>query len=274
MLMKKILFLLLLSLILISPGCTKKDNPEPGDPGKVIVLMYHRIVKGEATNLYERSLDDLEADLMYLNDNKIRVISFAELGEFEEQGSIPEGNYAIITFDDGDSSWYTLVRQLLIDYNMKATFFLWTYMIGSDSFMTWEEVEDMSNYMVKGGERPFTFGSHSYSHTYLYGNRSRYATLSEYQSFLDYELGRSKEIIEQHSPVDVNVFSLPYGDGAGDAEIIAAAVRSGYKFIRTSVWSAIDNTNLDLMVIPSLPILDSAEPDLIGYYLGFSEIYN
>lgn len=272
--MNKIFCSFLLSLIIFSTGCTKTDNPEPGDPGKVIVLMYHRIVEGEATNLYERSLDNLEADLMYLNTNNIKVISFAELNEFEEQGSIPEGNYAIITFDDGDSSWYTLVRQLLIDYNMEATFFLWTYMIGSDSFMTWEEVEDMSNYIVKGGVRPFTFGSHSYSHSFLYDNRSRYATLAEYQSFLDYELGRSKEIIEQHTPGDVDVFSLPYGNGAGDEEIIAAAERNGYKFIRTSIWSAIDNTNLDLMVIPSLPMLDASEQELIGYYLGITDSYN
>lgn len=272
--MNKLLCTFLLSFILFSTGCTKKENPEPGDPGKVIVLMYHRIVKGEATNLYERSLDDLKSDLMYLYANNIKVISFAELGEFEEQGSIPEGNHAIITFDDGDSSWYTLVRQLLIDYNMKATFFLWTYMIGSDSFMTWEEVADMGNYMVKGGVRPFTFGSHSYSHTYLSDNRSRYATLAEYQSFLDYELGRSREIIEQHTPGDVSVFSLPYGNGAGDAEIIAAAERNGYKFIRTSIWSAIDNTNLDMMEIPSLPMLDASEPELIGYYLGITDSYN
>lgn len=272
--MNKIICAFLFSLVFLSTGCTKKDNPDPGEPGKVIVLMYHRIVKGEAANLYERSLDNLKSDIKYLITNNIKVISFTELGEFREQGSIPEGNYAILTFDDGDSSWYTLVKQLLTEYDMKATFFLWTHMIGSDSFMTWEEVEDMGNYIVKGGIRPFTFGSHSYSHTYLYDNRSNYSTLGEYQNFLDYELGRSKEIIERHTPGNVNVFSLPYGNGAGDEEIIAAAERNGYKFIRTSVWSAIDDTNLNLMEIPSLPMLDASEPELIGYYLGISATYN
>lgn len=266
--MKKLFCLILLPLILVTSGCTKKDDPEPGGPGKVIVLMYHRIVKGEAANLYERSLENLESDIKYLNTNNIKVISFDKLGEFHSQGAITGGNYAIITFDDGDSSWYTLVRQLLMDYQMKATFFLWTHMIGSDSFMTWEEVEDMSHYTAKDGERSFTFGSHSYSHSYLYDNRNRYETLAEYQGFLDYELGRSKEIIEQHTPGEVDIFSLPYGNGAGDTEIIAAAQRNGYNFIRTSIWSAIDETNLDMMVIPSLPMLDSTEPDLIGYYLG------
>lgn len=267
--MMRYICFLLLPLVLLTSGCKKKDDPKQEEPGKVIVLMYHRIVEGEATNLYERSLEDLESDLKYLKNNNIKIISFTDLEEFSKKQSIGEGNYAIITFDDGDSSWYTLVRQLLINYQAKATFFLWTYKIGSDSFMRWDEVENMSHYQSKGGIRPFTFGSHSYSHTYLYDSRNKYETLDEYREFLDYELGVSREIIEQYTPGEVNVFSLPFGNGAGDPEIIAAAQRNGYKFIRTSLWSAIDNTNLDLMVIPSLPMLDSTEPDLIGYYLGF-----
>ena len=91
--------------------------------------MYHRVVNGEATNLYERSIDKLEADLKYLNENKIKVLAFSDLETISASGSMPEGNSAIITFDDGDSSWYTLVRPLLLSYNMKATFFLWVYMM-------------------------------------------------------------------------------------------------------------------------------------------------
>ena len=93
--------------------------------------MYHRIVKGEASNLYERSIENLEADLKYLNEHNIKVLTFSDLEIISAAGSMPEGNSAIITFDDGDSSWYTLVRPLLLSYQMKATFFLWTYMMGS-----------------------------------------------------------------------------------------------------------------------------------------------
>lgn len=253
---------------LLIAGCTRGDEPEPVEPGRIIVLMYHRIVKGEASNLYERSLEDLEADLKYLNEKNINILNFSDLEELSASTEMPEGNSAIITFDDGDSSWYTLVRPLLLRYHMKATFFLWTYMMGRDSFITWEEVEDMSHYMKGNGERPFTFGSHTYSHTYLLRNKSGFATPAEYNSFLDYELGRSKDIIEEHTPGSVTTLSLPYGDGAGDPEIISAAERNGYKFIRTSVWGAIENPNQDLYVIPSLPMLDSTEPELIGQYLG------
>ena len=266
--MKRALFFYILICFLIAVGCSPDNDPEPEPPGKVIVLMYHRIVKGEASNLYERSIDKLEADLKYLSENKVKILTFSDLEAISTAGTMPDGNSAIVTFDDGDSSWYTLVRPLLLRYQAKATFFLWTHMMGSDSFVTWEEVEDMSHYTMLNGERPFTFGSHTYSHQYLYRNKAGFGSSAEYNSFLDYELGKSKEIIEKHTPGSVTILSLPYGDGAGDSEIIAAAQRNGYKFIRTSIWGAIENSGMNLFAIPSLPMLDSTEPELIGTYLG------
>ena len=266
--MKRISLFSILFYLLLITGCSPENDPEPGAPGKVIVLMYHRIVKGEATNLYERSIDNLEADLKYLKKNRIKVLNFSDLEAIKAAGSMPEGNSAIITFDDGDSSWYTLVRPLLLRYQLKATFFLWTYMMGHDSFVTWEEVEDMSHYTLRNGVRPFTFGSHTYSHQYLLRNKDGFSSSAEYNSFLDYELGKSKEIIEKHTPGSVKILSLPYGDGAGDTGIIGAAQRNGYNFIRTSVWRAIENSSLNLFIIPSLPMLDSTESELIGTYLG------
>jgi peptidoglycan/xylan/chitin deacetylase (PgdA/CDA1 family) len=231
--------------------------------------MYHRIVQGEPGNLYERNVVDFEADLNYLVDNQINVISFSNLENCLSSGKMPFGNSAVITFDDGDHSWYTLVKPLLLQYKMKATFFLWTDMIGHDSFLSWNEIEDMSYYTLPGGEeRPFVFGSHSFSHQYLLQRKNEFATAEEYNSFLDYELGVSKEKIGEHTPGEVSILSLPYGDGAGDQEIISAAKRNGYKFIRTSIWGAIENTETSLFIIPSLPILDKTNADLIGNYLG------
>jgi peptidoglycan/xylan/chitin deacetylase (PgdA/CDA1 family) len=266
--MRRIAILFISIFLLLNMGCARNEEPIPEEKGKIIVLMYHRIVKGEATNLYERSIENLEKDLIYLNNNNIKVITFNDLEALPATGSMPEGNSAIITFDDGDYSWFTLVRPLLLKYQMKATFFLWTNMIGHDSFLTWTEVEDMSHYTLNGGERPFTFASHTYNHQYLLRNKDRFATSAEYNAFLDYELGESKEIIEAHSPGSVETLSLPYGDGAGDSEIINAAKRNGYKYIRTSIWGAIENADQNLFIIPSLPILDATEPELIGYYLG------
>jgi peptidoglycan/xylan/chitin deacetylase (PgdA/CDA1 family) len=265
--MQRILLPSFAALIILTTGCSRESKPEPPEKGKVIVLMYHRITEGEAGNLYERSVANLEKDFKYLADNKIKVLTFSDLNGIVTSGEMPDGNSAIITFDDGDHSWYTLVRPLLLKYKLKATFFLWTEMIGQNSFLNWQEVEDMGNYVLPGGGHPFIFGSHTCSHAYLSRSRDGFADDEEYNAFLDYQMGESKLQIEKHTPGSVTILSLPYGDGAGDPEIISAARRNGYKFIRTSVWGAIQNPNVDIYAIPSLPILDTTEPDLIGYYL-------
>ena len=256
-----------LLLLLISTGCSDFEDNNIRE-GRIIILMYHRLTNGEPANLYERSADDFEKDLKYLIANNINVLDFNNLESYITKGEMPAQNAAIITFDDGDYSWYTLARPLLLKYGMKATFFLWTGIIGSNSFLSWNEVEYMGNYMKENGTRPFTFGSHSFSHPYLLGKRSSFDNPNEYESFLNYELRESKKMIEEHIPDRVTVFALPYGDGAGDDIITYAAARNGYRMIRTSRYGAIENASVNLFNLPSLPMLDDTMSETIGDYLG------
>lgn len=249
-------------------SCERKDEPIPEGAGKIVVLMYHRLVAGEATNLYERSVSDFKADLTYFRENNIKTLSFNELEECATKGEMPKGNAVVITFDDGDHSWYSLARPLLVEYNMKATFFLWTYMIGHDSFLTWSEIETMSRYAQSNGERPFSFGSHTYSHQYLLQRKEDFSTNDEYIRFLDYELRESKNLIDKYVPEGICTLSLPFGDGAYNSEIISSAQRNGYKYIRTSEWAAISDSSVNLFAIPGLPILDTTTQEFIGSYLG------
>ena len=254
-------------ILLLFSGCSKEDSV-PEEEGKVIVLMYHRITNGESSNLYERSAADFESDLKYLIHNKINVISFLDLEKIKTSGEMPAGHSAIISFDDGDHSLYTTAMPLLRKYRMCATFFLWTAMVGRDSFLKWHEITYMSHIILPGGIKPFTFGSHSCSHQYLHTLRESFSTPEEYNAYLDYEFGISRTLIESHTPAPVSVFSLPFGDGAGEQDIIAAARRNRYSVVRTSVWGAIDNTGFDLYSIPSLPMLDTTNPEEIGYLLN------
>jgi hypothetical protein len=257
-----------LNNILLIFGCSRDEEPLPRD-SRIIVLLYHRIVEGEATNLYERSVTDFESDLRYLLYNNIEVISFEDLNSVKSSGKMPERNAAIITFDDGDRSWFTLVRPIIMKYKMEATFFLWTSMMGKDSFLSWNDVTNMSYYMLPGGVRPFRFGSHSFSHQFLLERKSSFENDVEYNLFLDYELRESKKIIETYIPLPVMTLALPFGDGPGDPEIILAAQRNGYNFIRTSYRNSIDSSkNLDLFSIPALPVLNNTSQEEIGYYLG------
>ncbi len=264
--MKRIVPCTLLILILLA-GCSRQ--PDPVIPGKVIILMYHRITAGEPSNDYERSVADFEDDLAWLHEKNIRIINFAELGKIVAGEEELTTDAAIITFDDGDHSWHTLAIPLLKQYRMKATFFLWTSKMDMNSFLTWKEVELISHYMGENGETCFEFGSHTASHQYLLTMKSALGAGAAFNAWLDEELGGSKRLIESHIGGSIKAMSLPFGDGAGDADIIAAAQRNGYSYIRTSEWNVTGTPGTDLYRLPSLPILDDTSTDLIGTYLGY-----
>jgi len=251
---------------MIFAGCS--HDPDPVIEGKVVVLMYHRISEGVPANLYERSMTDFEADLRYLNENKIRVIGFEDLEEMVDAGVNPGTHCAIITFDDGDHSWLTRAMPLLLKYEMKGTFFLWTSMIYDNrySFLSWDEIEYMSHYRDEDGNYPFIFGSHTLYHQYLLSKKESMSAQA-FAEYLDEELDGSKRLIEAHTAVEVNTLSLPFGNGAGDEDIIAGAVRAGYKFIRTSEWNVVDPKTVNLFRIPSLPILSESGIEEISTYL-------
>ena len=264
--MKRINFYFLMIMILLAACSGSEILPEK--EGRIIVLMYHRIVEASTANTYERSATDFENDIKYLNDNNIKVINFQDLAHIKETGILPSANCAILTFDDGDVSWYTIVRPILLKYELEGTFFLWTLNIGNKTYVDWSQVEYMSRYIYPDGRRPFTFESHSVSHPYLSGSKANYTNSLDYERFLDYELGESKRIIESHTLLPVTILALPFGDGAGDQGIIAASERNGYKMIRTSVRGAIDNSNTDLYNLPSLPVLNNTSIDQISMFLN------
>lgn len=263
--MQKLLIKLVIILALFA-GCSKQSDPE-GD-GKVIILMYHSITGGEPTNLNERSASDFESDLKYLVSNNITVIGFNELEEMVNKGVRPLGNMAIITFDDGYHTWLTNAAPLLLKYKMEATFFLWVSQMGTDQFLSWDEIDLMSHYTDEDGNRSFTFASHTISHPFLLDIKEQFRSPGDYSAYLDEELGGSKELIESIAPGTVKVLALPYGNGAGNETIIEAARRNGYSCIRTSAWDAIDTRIVDLYNLPSLPMLDESESSIIGSYLG------
>ena len=263
--MKRLLPFLLILLLSLS-ACNRE--PEPEGPGEVIILMYHRISAGEPVNLYERSAADFEDDLVWLNDHNVTVIDFKELEKIVSGEKKLSGDAAIITFDDGDHSWYTLAMPLLKQYRMKATFFLWTSKIGMNSFLTWDEVALISRYRDSKGEKPFSFGSHTASHQYLLAKKSVLGAGAAFDAYLDEEFGGSKLLIESKTDDSVTALALPFGEGAGDPDIIAGAQRNGYMFIRTSERNVTGSPATDLYRLPSLPILNDTPSDLIGQYLG------
>lgn len=110
------------------------------------VLMYHDVYfqapceSGLASDMYKISAELFEQ----------QIIKVCEL-ERSNPGSI------ILTFDDGGSSFYSPISQILDKYSLKGYFFIATKYIGASGFLTKEQIVDID-------KRGHYIGSHSYSH--------------------------------------------------------------------------------------------------------------
>jgi peptidoglycan/xylan/chitin deacetylase (PgdA/CDA1 family) len=108
----------------------------------------------------------------------------------------------VITFDDGYRDFYTDALPILKQCGFTATVFLATdrirtasvRMLGAD-YLTWRDVRELHAEGIR-------FGSHTVTHPDL---RSL-----GHDELVD-ELGRSKEIIEDHLGVSIESFSYPFG---------------------------------------------------------------
>ena len=237
------------------------------NPNRIVILMYHKITDSVPDNEYERNSTVFENDLIYVRDHNYQLLSLEDLlllrsGQME---LISDG--IIFTFDDGYESNYTEVFPLLTEYKMPATFFLTTEWIETEDFMSWPEVELMSGYTDNEGKRLFDMGSHSCTHPFLEKSLQYYETHDDYLNFLNTELKDSKDRITAVTGQNNIFFSLPYGDGVNNTDIITKAMEIGYKGIRSSVWNSFAIEEMNIYALPSIPILSGSSIDIIENYI-------
>src|SRR5690348_13954384 len=121
----KLLFLVLASLIFATVSVPEKvdTNSYPQDNGKEIVcFIYHRIGdhRYPSTNT---SPKDFEAHLSYLSKNNFTVLSFSDALKYLQSGESGK-KVAVITIDDGYTSFYKNGLPLLKKYHMPASLFI------------------------------------------------------------------------------------------------------------------------------------------------------
>lgn len=110
----------------------------PGEV-RVPIFMYHAVSDKTwgIDSLFVKP-SDMEEQIKYLLDNGYTPIWFEDL---ENADSIT--NPVILTFDDGYDNNYTELLPLLKKYNVKATVFVITDFVGTQNYMTAEQVKEM-----------------------------------------------------------------------------------------------------------------------------------
>lgn len=181
---------------------------------KIPILMYHALLDGGSNReKYAIGKEDFERQLAYLADEGYSAVPLDSLSAPRQQSP---GKRVLITFDDGNYSDYSIALPLLKRYGLTATFFVTTGRVGSDRYLDWTHLKEMSS-------AGMSIQSHGMTHSFLSG-MSRDA--------LYRELKGSKEVIEEKINEPVYFLSLP--GGFCSRTVLNLAQETGYRGVCTS----------------------------------------
>jgi Polysaccharide deacetylase len=130
--------------------------------------------------------------------------------------------YVIINFDDSHQSDYTYAKPILDKYGFKATFFEVCNWIEAgyhdkDISVTWQQIAALQQ-----------DGMDIEAHTMTHPNLNHLSS----QSDLDYEIGQSKQCLEDHG-FNPTIFAYPNGDGSDNPKVVNTVAKY-YDLARTA----------------------------------------
>jgi len=172
---------------------------------RVPILMYHSVsdsLFGKSHPYYQINCSPpvFARQMRWLRQNGYRTMDLTQMWTAMETGQ-DVSKTVVITFDDGYRDFYTDAFEAMRQCGFAATIFLATDRIQNTpvridgvDYLTWSEVAELHRAGIQ-------FGSHTVSHPDL-------RSLSPEQ--IEYELGCSKETIEQKLGAPVESFSYPF----------------------------------------------------------------
>lgn len=126
---------------------------------EVPVFMFHSV-----------QYETLKAQLDYLQKNNYQTLTLRQFSHFLQGKDIPNRASVLLTFDDGEKSWYTTAFPLLKQYGFNAVGFVVPHYIqakpsepsASKSWLSWAELSEMEQ------SGCFEFESHSHYHAQIF----------------------------------------------------------------------------------------------------------
>jgi peptidoglycan/xylan/chitin deacetylase (PgdA/CDA1 family) len=229
---------------------TKIMGPKSGT--RVPILIYHSVSenlfgKSHPYSHINTSPDVFRKQMLYLRQAGYRSIDLGELMKGFENGT-DLARTVVITFDDGYQDFLTDAMPVLKQCGFTATVFLATCRIQQTSmrlegvdYLTWSEVRGLH-------EEGIRFGSHTVTHPDL-------RCLGPEQ--IEYELGYSKEVIEQNLGVAVSSFAYPFAFPEEDANftrlLLDELENQGYEYGVTTILGRASG-RYNRFLLPRLPV--------------------
>jgi len=190
---------------------------------KAITLLYHDVVlPGQSTASgfnnpgsarYKLDVEEFSRHLRAIAQETRRVPSSI----FTLLNSASASPHLLLTFDDGGSSAYTTIADLLESYGWRGHFFVTANYIGTETFVTSEQIRELH-------KRGHVIGSHSCSHPDPMSQLTLEELVREWQV--------STNILSEILGEQVNIASLP--GGYYSPNVAKAAAMAGIKVLFTS----------------------------------------
>ena len=180
---------------------------------KVLILNYHKLIdslENESVEAVLKSTVQPQHGSKRHSKFSISKASFIQQLDLIKLANTYE---TIITFDDGNSSDFTIAYPLLKENKLNAIFFPVISTIGTEDHLTWEQLGELF-------QSGFDIGSHTLSHRDL-------TKLSPDE--VQFELSESKKVLEEKLGTEITTLALPYGKS--NKTIIEIARQVGYKTV-------------------------------------------
>ncbi len=186
------------------------------------IIMYHHISRDTSSvGDYVITPAMLEQDLKYLKEHGYKSITVRELYSIDKGESTLKPKSIIITFDDGQESFYKYAFPLLKKYGFTAVFSIigrYTDQFSDNenhninySHVTWEQMRDMANSSI------IEFGNHSYNMHFNNAAGRVGVTQMKGESDENYEKALREDILEFNKSFERNmnfsslIYTYPYG---------------------------------------------------------------
>ncbi len=191
-------------------------------PAKTIeILTYHKISDNFDWGITRQKVSQFEKGIKFLHDQGYKTLPLEETFK-------PDQTYeqkVVITFDDGYEDVYSNAFPILQEYGFTAFIFIITGFVGKPNswdfnfgrkrkrHLSWKQIKEMSEF-------GFGFGSHTVNHPDL-------TKIDPACGGVEYELKKSKEVLEDKLGKEVIFLSYPFG--RYNRFVQEEAERLGYK---------------------------------------------
>jgi peptidoglycan/xylan/chitin deacetylase (PgdA/CDA1 family) len=212
------------------------------------ILCYHNLnpVKRGSMNMTPAKF---ESQIKWLKDNGFTIIPLKDAVAYlkGDKTSLPV-NPIVITVDDGWKSVYTYMQPIIKKYNIPVTLFIYpqTISVGKNA-MTWEELKNLQQTGL------FDIQSHTYWHPNFKQER-KHLSPAEYEKFVQNQLVKSKQILEDKLGTKVDFLAWPFG--IYDSYLEDQAAKAGY-VMAFSIDALPANQKFKPMAEPRYMIIDS-----------------